>query len=139
MIIDVAVTRIDGSSRRINDNLLQPLITRFAQKIQKYHRVANQHGYQFIQFVFSHNGQIHPDSLNFVRTQIDHKLSLVDGRVMPEETQFGSYRCDIYQWQLVGSLLGTFSGKLRRCQCVKLCSEESYIYWRLRKGLFIVL
>ena len=47
-IIDVAVVGVDDSSRRINDNPLQPLITRFAQKTQKFHSVADQHGYQFV-------------------------------------------------------------------------------------------
>ena len=80
MIIDVAVTGIDGSSRRINDNPLQPFITRLAQKIQKYRRTVDQHGYQFIPFVFPYNGQALLDAVNFVRSQIDHKLRLVDGR-----------------------------------------------------------
>ena len=37
VIIDVALTGVDGSSRRNNDNPMQPLITTFAQKIEKRH------------------------------------------------------------------------------------------------------
>lgn len=79
VIIDVAVTGVDGSLRRIHDNSLQPLMMRFMQKIQKYHHTADQHGYQCIAFVFSQNGQIHPYTVIFVFTQIDHKLRLVHG------------------------------------------------------------
>ena len=42
--------------------------------------MADHHGYQFAPVVYSHNGQIHIDSANFARAQIDHKLRLVDGR-----------------------------------------------------------
>ena len=80
VIIDVALTGVDGSSRRNNDNPMQPLITTFAQKIEKRHLAADQHDYQFTPLVFSHNGQTHLDAVNFVRSQIDHKLRLCSVR-----------------------------------------------------------
>lgn len=34
-------------------------------------------------FMFSFNGQFHPDAVKFVRFQIDYKLRLVDGKSTP--------------------------------------------------------
>ena len=59
------------------------LTTRFAEKIQKYRHTAEQHDCQFLPFVFSHNEQIHSEAVNFVCSQIDYKLGLVDGKTTP--------------------------------------------------------
>ena len=78
---DVADTGVDGSSRRLHDNPLQPLITRLGQKLHKHRSKAEQYGFQFMPFVSSYNGQMRPDPVSFVCSQIDHKLRLVDTQV----------------------------------------------------------
>ena len=75
------MTGVDGSSRRLHDNPLPPLMIRFGQKLHKYRSTAGQHSFQFMPFVFSNNGQIHPDAVSFICSQIDHELRLVDGQV----------------------------------------------------------
>lgn len=52
---------------------------RFGQKLHKYCSSAEQHGFQFMPFIFPHNGQMH--------SQIDHKLRLVDGKVAAVKRQ----------------------------------------------------
>ena len=46
-------------------------------------------------FVFSHSGQIHPETASFICRQIEAKLMLVDGRVSKskskKESRYGSY------------------------------------------------
>ena len=93
MIIDVAMTGVDGCSRKIDDDPLQPLNARFLQKNSKYRGVAEQNGFEFMPFVFSHNGQIHPETVSFICRQIEAKLMLVDGRVSKskKESRYGSY------------------------------------------------
>ena len=81
VIIDVAVTDIDDCNRKIDDNPLQPLKARFQQKNSKYKGVADENGFEFMPFVFSHNGQIHPETVSFICRQLEAKLMLVDGRV----------------------------------------------------------
>ena len=51
---------------------------RFGQKLHKRRSTAEEHGFKFIPFTFSHNGQTHPDAVSSVYSQIDHKLRLVD-------------------------------------------------------------
>ena len=63
MIIDVAVTGVDGCSRCVDENRLQPLIIRFGQKIIN---IAS----RLTITVFS-----------FICSQREHKLRLVDGQV----------------------------------------------------------
>ena len=55
---------------------------RFGQKLHKRRSTAEEHGFKFIPFTFSHNGQTHPDAVRFVCSQIDHKLRSVDGQAI---------------------------------------------------------
>ena len=59
VILDVAVTAIDGQSRTSDDVADRPLNVRYDQKMAKYHRLADQSGFHFVPAVFSHTGQIH--------------------------------------------------------------------------------
>ena len=45
VILDVAVTGIDGQSRTSDDAPDRPLNVRYEQKMTKYHRVANENGF----------------------------------------------------------------------------------------------
>ena len=58
MILDVAVTAIDGQSRTSDDVADRPLNVRHGQMMAKYHRLANQNGFHYVPAVFSHTGQI---------------------------------------------------------------------------------
>ena len=79
MILDLMIISI---SIKINDDPPQPLNARFSsQKNSKYRGVAEQNGFEFMPFVFSHNGQIHPETVSFICRQIEAKLMLVDGKV----------------------------------------------------------
>ena len=59
VIIDVAVTGVDGQSRASDKATERPLQIRYDQKMAKYGRVAEQNNLRFISAVFSHTGQIH--------------------------------------------------------------------------------
>ena len=48
VIIDVAVTGIDGSDRKVDDHPNQPMTKRAKQKIAKYRKSAEVHGFSFI-------------------------------------------------------------------------------------------
>merc|ERR1711998_296011 len=82
VILDVAVTGVDGSDRKVGDNPDQPMIKRAKQKIAKYRKSAEEHGFLFMPFVVSHNGQILKETAAFICRQIEQKLMAVDGRVM---------------------------------------------------------
>ena len=45
MILDVAVTGVDGSDRKVGDHPDQPMIKRARQKIAKYRKSAEEHGF----------------------------------------------------------------------------------------------
>ena len=83
VILDVAVTGVDGSDRKVDDHPDQPMIKRARQKIAKYRKPAEEHGFLFMPFVVSHNGQILKETAAFICRQIEQKLMAVDGRVMP--------------------------------------------------------
>ena len=70
VILDVAVTGVDMFGRVTYDDPYKPLEDRFKQKINKYMRVANQNGLQFIPAVFSHTGQMHGEVKRFIKDQI---------------------------------------------------------------------
>ena len=59
VIIDVAVTGVDGQSRASDEAVERPLQVRYDQKMAKYGRVAEQNNLRFVPAVFSHTGQIH--------------------------------------------------------------------------------
>ena len=82
VILDVAVTGIDGSDRKVDDHPDQPMIKRARQKIAKYRKSAEEHDFLLMPFVVSHNGQILKETAAFICRQIEQKLMAVDGRVM---------------------------------------------------------
>ena len=65
IILDVAVTGIDGQSRPTEDFPTRHLQVRYDQKMAKYGYTAEQNRFQFIPAIFSHTGQI--DSRCFQR------------------------------------------------------------------------
>jgi hypothetical protein len=67
VIIDVAVTGIDGQSRASDEAAERPLQVRYDQKMAKYGRVAEQNNLRFIPAVFSHTGQIHGEFKIFIK------------------------------------------------------------------------
>ena len=79
MIIDVAVTGVDGQSRSSNEATERPLQIRYDQKMAKYGRVAEQSNLRFVPAVYSHTGQIHGEFRAFVKEQIKQKLVAFEG------------------------------------------------------------
>ena len=79
MIIDVAVTGVDGQSRASDEATERPLQTRYDQKMAKYGRVAEQNNLRFVPAVFSHTGQIHGEFKILVKEQIKQKLIDFEG------------------------------------------------------------
>ena len=81
IIIDVAVTGIDGTTRKNDDKPKQPIVTRRKQKIGKYGRTAERNGLAFFAAIFSYNGEMDVVIKNLLLQQIKYKLQLVDGEV----------------------------------------------------------
>ena len=79
VIIDVAVTGVDGQSRTSDEAVERPLQVRYDQKMSKYSRVAEQNSLRFIPAVFSHTGQIHGEFKLFVKEQIKQKMIFFEG------------------------------------------------------------
>ena len=79
VILDVAVTGIDGQSRTSDEASDRPLQVRWEQKILKRGRVAEQNNLTCIPAIFSHTGQIHGEFKYFVKKQIRHKVILYEG------------------------------------------------------------
>lgn len=72
VLVLVRSSYIISISIKINDDPPQPLNARFSsQKNSKYRGVAEQNGFEFMPFVFSHNGQIHPETVSFICRQIE--------------------------------------------------------------------
>ena len=67
VIIDVAVTGVDGQSRSSDEATERPLQIRYDQKMAKYGRVAEQSNLRFVPAVFSHTGQIHGEFKAFAK------------------------------------------------------------------------
>ena len=80
VIIDVAITGIDGQSRTSDEHTDRPLQVRHEQKKAKYGPIADRHNLQFVPAVFSHTGQIHAPFKSFVMEQIRHKLIAFEGK-----------------------------------------------------------
>ena len=57
IIIDVAVTGVDGQSRTCDEAVDRPLQVRFDQKIAKYGRIAEQNNLTFIPAVLLYKKQ----------------------------------------------------------------------------------
>ena len=53
VIIDIAVTGVDGQSRATDEAVERPLQARYDQKMAKYGRVAEQNNLRFVPAVFS--------------------------------------------------------------------------------------
>ena len=66
VIIDVAITGIDGQSRTSDDLPYRPLRVRHEQKKAKYGPTADRNNLQFVPAVFSHTGQMHAQSIKLV-------------------------------------------------------------------------
>ena len=82
IIIDVAVTGIDGTTRTNDgDKPEQPLVARRKQKKRKYGRTAKLNGFDFFAASFSYAGQMDVVIKNLLLEQIRLKLQLVDGEV----------------------------------------------------------
>ena len=87
MIIDVAVTGVNGQSRTTDEATERPLQTRFDQKMAKYGRVAEQNNLRVIPAVFSHAGQVHGAFKAFVKEQIKQKLVAFEGDPKPSKAR----------------------------------------------------
>ena len=87
VILDVAVTGIDGQSRASDEAIDRPLQTRYNQKVAKYGRVAEQSNLRFVPAVFSHTGQIHGEFKAFVKEQIKQKLVAFEGDAKASKTR----------------------------------------------------
>ena len=74
VIIDVAITGIDGQFRTSDDLPDRPLRVRYEQKRVKYGPTADRYNLQFVPAVFSHTGQIYAPFKSFVMEQIRQKL-----------------------------------------------------------------
>ena len=79
VIIDVALTGVDGQSRTSDEAVERPLQVRYDQKMAKYGQVAQRNNLRFIPAIFSHTGQIHEVFKNFVKEQVRHKLIAFEG------------------------------------------------------------
>ena len=58
VIMDVAVTGLDGQSRPTEDHPNRHLQVRYDQKVAKYGHVAEQNRFQFIPAIFFHTGKL---------------------------------------------------------------------------------
>ena len=81
IILDVAVTGVNGQSRQSDTGTDQPLEFRYNQKKVKYAQVAQDNGYRFIPVIFSHTGRIHKDAMDFMSAQIEGKFELEDDQL----------------------------------------------------------
>merc|ERR1711871_1284686 len=88
VIIDVALTGIDGQSRTSDEAVERPLQVRCDQKMAKYGQVAKRDGLRFIPAVFSHTCQIHEAFKMFVKEQIRYKLEAFEGDVKRSKVRF---------------------------------------------------
>ena len=75
MIIDVAVTGVDGESRSNDEATERPLQTRYDQKMAKYGRVAEQSNLLFVPAVFLTLGKF-----MVLREQIRQNLVAFEGQ-----------------------------------------------------------
>ena len=81
IIVDVAVTGFDGSTRTHNNKPEQVVVARRQQKIQKYGPTADANQLRFCPAVFSTTGEMDVSIKNLFLEQIRLKLQLVDGEV----------------------------------------------------------
>lgn len=67
IILDGAVTGIDGQSKTRDDLPDRPLPVYYEQEMAKYGQIADQNRLQFVPAVFSHTGQTHGAFKNLLR------------------------------------------------------------------------
>ena len=87
VIIDVALTGVDGQSRTSDEAVERPLQVRYDQKMAKYGRIAEQSNLRFVTAVFSHTGQIYGEFRAFVKEQIKQKLVAFEGDAKASKTR----------------------------------------------------
>ena len=108
VIIDIAVTGVDGQSRATDEAVERPLQARYDQKMAKYGPVAEQNNLRFVPAVFSHTGQIHGEFKALVKEQIRHKLIAFEGEAKCSKIKSAMKwwsKC-IYLWLLLKRLVG---------------------------------
>ena len=79
VIMDVAVTGLDGQSRPTEDHPNRHLQARYDQKMAKYGYITEQNRFQLIPAIFSHTRQIHDAFKDFLREQIRYKILAFEG------------------------------------------------------------
>ena len=79
--LTTAVTAVDGQSRTSDDVADRPLNVRHDKKMAKYHRLADQSGFQFVPAVLSHTGQMHKSIKRLIIEQIRRALAFSEGVV----------------------------------------------------------
>ncbi len=115
MILDVAVTGVDGSDRKVGDHPDQPMIKRARQKIAKYRKSAEEHGFLLMPFVVSHNGQILKDTAALFVDKLSKSLWLsMEESSNPRNRLYGNYGGVIFLWLLIKQLVEIFCVKLRK-------------------------
>ena len=107
IILDVAVTGVNGQARHSDEDTDQPLRHRFNQKKAKYAQIAQTNGLYFIPAIFSHTGQIHQAIMDLMFNQIKLKLELADPQVQNDKIQ-GTLR--FWVRQLVSSIKQRHAG-----------------------------
>ena len=109
VILDVAVTGVDGSDRKVEDHPDQPMIKRARQKIAKYRKSAEEHGFSFTPFVVSHDGQILKETAAFKSFWLSMEESS-----NPRNRLYGNYGRVIFLWLFIKQLVEIFCVKLRK-------------------------
>ena len=79
MIIDVAVTGVDGQSRSNDEATERPLQTRYDQKMAKYGRIAEQSNLLFVPAVFLTQGKFMVSSKRSLRSGLNKSWLLLKG------------------------------------------------------------
>ena len=87
MIIDVAMTGVDGQSRSSDEATERPLQVRCDQKMAKYGWIAEQSNLRFVPAAFPHTGQIHGEFRAFAKEQIKQKLVAFEGDAKASKTR----------------------------------------------------
>ena len=71
---DVAVTGVDGLSRRRDNDVYVPLNLRFNEKTWMCEQVAIHNGYKIVPVFLSHTDQMHHEVMALIHHYIDYKL-----------------------------------------------------------------
>ena len=87
IIVDVAVTGVNGHARRSDLDADQPLHHRFNQKKAKYAQAVQDHGLSFVPAIFSHTGQVHQAIFDLMYSQTKLRLNLTDPQMQGNKIQ----------------------------------------------------